>query len=59
MECSSRLAIISLMVSICGAIIAHCALGLSIYMGWLQKNSLQNLTRALPTFRQALRYYER
>ena len=41
MESSSRLAIISLIVSICGAIIALCALGLSVYMGWLQKNNYE------------------
>lgn len=41
MEISSRLAITSLIVSICGAIIALCALGLSVYMGWLQKNNYE------------------
>lgn len=41
MEGSSRLAIISLIVSICGTIIALCALGLSVYMGWLQKNNYE------------------
>lgn len=32
---------ISLIVSVCGAVIALCALGLSIYMGWLQKNNYE------------------
>ena len=31
----------SLIVSVCGVIIALCALGLSIYMGWLQKNNYE------------------
>ncbi|WP_392440372.1 hypothetical protein AABD61_08360 [Edwardsiella piscicida] len=41
MESSSRFTITSLIVSICSAIIALCALGLSIYMGWLQKNNYE------------------
>lgn len=41
MESSSRVAITGLIVSICGSFIALCALGLSIYMGWLQKNNYE------------------
>lgn len=41
MESSSRLAVTSLIISICGAIIALCALGLSFYMYWLQKNNYE------------------
>ncbi|SAD40690.1 hypothetical protein [Enterobacter roggenkampii] len=41
MENSNRLAITSLIVSVCGVIIALCALGFSVYMGWLQKNNYE------------------
>lgn len=41
MESSNRLAITSLVVSVCGVFIALCALGLSVYMGWMQKNNYE------------------
>lgn len=41
MESSNRLAIASIIVSVCGVFIALCALGLSVYMGWLQKNNYE------------------
>lgn len=41
MENSNRLAITSLVVSACGVFIALCALGLSVYMGWMQKNNYE------------------
>lgn len=41
MENSNRFAITSLIVSVCGVIIALCALGFSVYMGWLQKNNYE------------------
>lgn len=41
MESSDRLAITSLIVAGCGVFIALCALGLSVYMGLLQKNNYE------------------
>lgn len=41
MNNSNRLAISSLIVSVCGVIVAICAFSLSFYMGWLQKNNYE------------------
>ncbi len=53
MNNSNRLAISSLIVSVCGVVVAICALGLSFYMGWLQKNnyeiSVQPYITVVPT----------
>lgn len=41
MNHSNRFEISSLIVSVCGVVVASCALGLSFYMGWLQKNNYE------------------
>jgi len=41
MQSNNRIAMASLIVSVCSVVIALCALGLSFYMGWLQKNNYE------------------
>ncbi|WP_432371962.1 hypothetical protein ACRPHP_13470 [Pantoea allii] len=61
MENSNRFAITSLIVSACGVVVALCALGLSFYMGWLQKNnyeiSVQPYITIVPTVESAKNEY--
>jgi hypothetical protein len=53
MNSSNRLAMSGFIVSVCGVVVAICALGLSFYMGWLQKNnyeiSVQPYITVVPT----------
>jgi len=61
MESNKRLAMISLIVSGFSVFIALCALGLSIYMGWLQKRnyeiSVQPYITMVPTVNPGKKEY--
>lgn len=61
MEDNKRLAMLSLIVSGVGVFIAICALGLSVYMGWLQKRnyeiSVQPYITFVPTVNPAKKEY--
>ena len=61
MDNSNKLAKISLVVSACGVLVALSALGLSVYMGWLQKNnyevSVQPYITLVPTVDMGKKFY--